>query len=93
MAECWPGDERDAYELVDNHCPVCVAAMACQGFCRVELETFRAVLGRDVSVERGEHIVRGDRRCVYVIKPKTAKGAATAKSVNKRTAKRKRGGW
>jgi predicted ArsR family transcriptional regulator len=53
--------------LVENHCPICVAATACQGFCRAELETFRAVLGPDASVERAEHIVAGDRRCVYSI--------------------------
>jgi predicted ArsR family transcriptional regulator len=57
--------EGDGYVLVENHCPICVAAAACQGFCRTELDTFRAVLGPDVSVERTEHIVQGDRRCAY----------------------------
>jgi predicted ArsR family transcriptional regulator len=57
--------EGDGYVLVENHCPICVAAKACQGFCRAELDTFRAVLGPDVSVERTEHIVQGDRRCAY----------------------------
>jgi predicted ArsR family transcriptional regulator len=44
-----------------------VAATACQGFCRAELDTFRQVLGPDASVERAEHIVNGDRRCAYRI--------------------------
>lgn len=57
--------EGDGYLLVENHCPICVAATACQGFCRAELDTFRAVLGPGVSVERTEHIVGGDRRCAY----------------------------
>jgi predicted ArsR family transcriptional regulator len=57
--------EGDGYLLVENHCPICVAATACQGFCRSELDTFRAVLGPDASVERTEHIVQGDRRCAY----------------------------
>jgi predicted ArsR family transcriptional regulator len=57
--------EGGGYVLVENHCPVCVAATACQGFCRAELDTFRAVLGPDASVERTEHIVAGDRRCAY----------------------------
>jgi predicted ArsR family transcriptional regulator len=57
--------EGEGYVLVENHCPICVAATACQGFCRAELDTFRAVLGPDVSVERTEHIVGGDRRCAY----------------------------
>jgi predicted ArsR family transcriptional regulator len=65
MAESRP--EGGGYLLVENHCPICVAATACQGFCRAELETFREVLGPDVSVERTEHIVQGDRRCAYRI--------------------------
>jgi predicted ArsR family transcriptional regulator len=59
--------EGDGYLLVENHCPICVAATACQGFCRAELGTFRDVLGPGVAVERTEHIVRGDRRCAYRI--------------------------
>ena len=59
--------EGDGYVLIENHCPICVAATACQGFCRAELDTFREVLGPDAAVERTEHIVHGDRRCVYRI--------------------------
>ena len=65
MAESRP--DGQGYLLIENHCPVCALATACQGFCRAELETFRAVLGPDTSVERTEHIVAGDRRCVYRI--------------------------
>jgi predicted ArsR family transcriptional regulator len=59
--------EGDGYLLIENHCPICVAATACQGFCRAEREVFQAALGEGVSVERTEHIVGGDRRCVYHI--------------------------
>ncbi|OWK40797.1 helix-turn-helix transcriptional regulator [Fimbriiglobus ruber] len=59
--------EGRGYLLVENHCPICVAATACQGFCRAELDTFREVLGQDAAVERTEHIVQGDRRCAYRI--------------------------
>jgi predicted ArsR family transcriptional regulator len=62
--------EGDGYVLVENHCPICVAATACQGFCRAELDTFRAVLGTGAAVERTEHIVEGDRRCAYRILPR-----------------------
>jgi predicted ArsR family transcriptional regulator len=55
--------------LVENHCPICAAATACQGFCRAELEVFRSVLGPDVEVERTDHIVSGGRRCSYTIRP------------------------
>lgn len=55
--------------LVENHCPICAAASACQNFCRSELEIFQRVLGDGCSVERSEHLLSGARRCVYVIKP------------------------
>jgi predicted ArsR family transcriptional regulator len=53
--------------LVENHCPICVAAKACQGFCRSELALFRAALGSGATVERTEHLLGGARRCVYRI--------------------------
>jgi predicted ArsR family transcriptional regulator len=66
MADVKP-DGRAAFLFTENHCPICAAATACQGFCATELDLFRAVLGPDVSVERSEHIVAGDRRCAYRI--------------------------
>lgn len=66
-----------SYLLVENHCPICAAANACQGFCSTELDLFRSVLGPGVSVERAEHIVKGDQRCVYLIKPQ--KGTKSTK--------------
>lgn len=55
--------------LIENHCPICAAATACQNFCRSELAIFQRVMGEDCSVERSEHLLAGARRCVYVIKP------------------------
>jgi predicted ArsR family transcriptional regulator len=63
MAEVRP--EGRGFLFIENHCPICAAATVCQGFCTTELDLFQAVLGPDVSVERTEHIVSGDRRCVY----------------------------
>lgn len=54
-----------SFLLVENHCPICAAASLCQGFCRDELELFRAVLGPDTRVERSEHLLAGARRCAY----------------------------
>src|SRR5829696_9917267 len=48
--------------LVENHCPICAAANACQGFCATELDLFRSLLGPGIDVERAEHIIRGDQR-------------------------------
>ena len=66
MAEVNPAGPN-AFLFVENHCPICAAATACQGFCAIELDLFRSVLGPDVTVEREEHIIGGDRRCAYRI--------------------------
>jgi predicted ArsR family transcriptional regulator len=58
----------EGWLLLENHCPICAAATACQGFCRNELELFRKVLGSDVQVERVEYLLDGDRRCAYAIR-------------------------
>lgn len=62
----WEEDE-DGFLLFENHCPICAAAAACQGFCRTEIALFRQVLGPGTSVERTEHIQNGARRCTYRI--------------------------
>lgn len=51
--------------LIENHCPICVAAADCTGLCQRELEVFQMVLGDRVRVERTEHIIAGARRCAY----------------------------
>src|SRR5262245_54171088 len=74
MAEIRKEDDG-SFLLVENHCPICAAANACQGFCSTELDLFRSVLGSGVTVERAEHIIKGDQRCVYRIQPqKSTKG-------------------
>jgi predicted ArsR family transcriptional regulator len=68
----WEKEEGDSYLLVENHCPICAAASACTGFCRSEQAIFEHVLGRDVRVERVEHLLTGGRRCAYRITKRTA---------------------
>jgi len=63
--------DGDGFLLIENHCSICAAATACQGFCRSELNLFRDVLGPDVAVERTEHQLSGGRRCVYRIEART----------------------
>ncbi|WP_218578448.1 helix-turn-helix transcriptional regulator [Vineibacter terrae] len=67
MAEWQRTDDGRGWLLLENHCPICVAAAACQEFCRAELNVFRDVLGSDVTVQREEHILVGARRCAYRI--------------------------
>jgi len=59
--------DDDAWIFVENHCPICMAAETCQGFCRSELHIFQQVLGDNIEVERIEHIIKGARRCCYRI--------------------------
>ena len=77
MAEIKKEDDG-SFLLVENHCPICAAANACQGFCSTELDLFRFVLGPGVTVDRAEHIIKGDNRCVYKIRPQKS-----TKSTNK----------
>lgn len=56
--------------LVENHCPICVAAKACVKLCATELDLFQKTLGDNYVVERTEHIVSGSRRCVYRVTPR-----------------------
>lgn len=67
MAE-WRREADGAYLLVENHCPICAAARACQGFCRSELAQFQALLA-PAKVERVEHLLEGARRCAYRVTP------------------------
>jgi predicted ArsR family transcriptional regulator len=80
--------DADGFLLLENHCPICAAATACQGFCRAELEIFRAVLGPGVAIERTEHIPAGARRCVYRIVPTQEKSHGLDRRT---TARRTRG--
>jgi predicted ArsR family transcriptional regulator len=67
MAEFSRG-EAGAWVIAENHCPICAAATACQGFCRSELALFAALLA-PARVERVEHLLAGSRRCAYVVTP------------------------
>lgn len=62
-------DDGEILTLVEHHCPVCAAAQSCQGLCRNELELFRRAIGDDATVDRTQHLLSGDERCVYVVRP------------------------
>ncbi|MGH9630126.1 MAG: helix-turn-helix transcriptional regulator [Bryobacteraceae bacterium] len=68
MAEVRTG-KNGSFLFIENHCPICVAATQCQGFCTAELDLFRKVLGPQIAIERQEHIVSGARRCAYHVRP------------------------
>ena len=59
----------EVFLFVEDHCPICAAAMSCQGFCRIELRVFRDLLGPEWHIEREDHLLTGARRCTYRINP------------------------
>ena len=67
MAEYARRDDG-TYVIAENHCPICAAAAACQGFCRSELALLAHLLA-PARVERSEHLLAGSRRCAYVVTP------------------------
>lgn len=69
MAEVQPQADGSML-LLEKHCPICAVATNCTGLCTQELAVFQVVLGEGVTVERTEHIVAGDWRCAYAIKPR-----------------------
>lgn len=77
--------DGDGFLFVERHCPICAAASACQGFCATELDLFRAVLGGGARVERTEHIIAGDRRCVYRVTPSAGKTRAKPRRVPRKS--------
>jgi predicted ArsR family transcriptional regulator len=68
MTEVKPLD-GGGYLLIENHCPICIAAKTCQSLCQSEGQVFQKLLGPEMQVTRQEHILSGDRRCAYAIQP------------------------
>jgi predicted ArsR family transcriptional regulator len=62
----------EGYLLIEDHCPICAAAIACQGFCSIELEVFRGLLDEGWQIKRQDHLLSGARRCTYRIAPTLA---------------------
>src|SRR4051812_6197988 len=69
LAEVVDAPDGDGFLLVEHHCPICDAATACTNLCVAELELFREVLGPDVEVQRTQHLLQGDQRCAYRLRP------------------------
>ncbi len=58
-----------SFLFIEDHCPICAAAAACQGLCAVELAVFRDTLGPGWHIERVDHLLAGARRCAYHMRP------------------------
>ncbi|PCI45091.1 MAG: transcriptional regulator [Alphaproteobacteria bacterium] len=67
MADILEGQSQGDFLFVENNCPVCAAAKSCSGICARELDLFKEILGKDVTVKRTEHIIHGARRCAYEV--------------------------
>ncbi|MGJ3438105.1 helix-turn-helix transcriptional regulator [Serratia sp. Je.1.23.a] len=55
--------------LVENHCPIGVAATACSSLCNSELQLFHRLFGHGYRIERTAHAISGSRHCAYLIRP------------------------
>ncbi|KAA3604981.1 MAG: winged helix-turn-helix transcriptional regulator [Planctomycetota bacterium] len=55
------------WQLIEDHCPICVAAESCQGLCQTEEQLFQQLLGPEAKVKRVEHLLQGARRCRYQV--------------------------
>src|SRR5579863_2595104 len=73
----------DGYLLIEDHCPICAAAITCRGFCSIELEVFRGLLDEGWQIERQDHLLSGARRCTYRI-TRAAIGPPTAENEARR---------
>lgn len=63
MAELQEVD--NGFLLIENHCPICQAAKRCPMLCESEKNIFHTVLGDNYQITREEHIIEGQRRCIY----------------------------
>jgi predicted ArsR family transcriptional regulator len=68
MADMEPRGDG-TYRLRQHHCALCRVAHAYPQICQKERELFSELLDADVSQE--EHLLRGDRRCTFLIRPKS----------------------
>ncbi|SMY37129.1 helix-turn-helix transcriptional regulator [Photobacterium andalusiense] len=62
--------DDNGFLLVENHCPICLAATRCPSLCQSELAVFQKLLGENAIIHRQEHIITGQRRCAYRITSK-----------------------
>ena len=67
MAEV--AEQDGEFILSEHHCPICIAAKSCHGFCRSELHVFQQLFDAYALVTREDHILTGARRCSYRITP------------------------
>ncbi|MCP4956886.1 helix-turn-helix transcriptional regulator [Photobacterium aquimaris] len=62
--------DDNGFLLIENHCPICLAATRCPSLCQSELAVFQQLLGENAVIHRQEHIITGQRRCAYRITSK-----------------------
>ena len=67
----WAQEADGGFLLVENHCTIAAASQICPAICGEELGLWRTVLGDDVSVDMTEHMLDGDRRCVFRIRERS----------------------
>jgi DeoR family suf operon transcriptional repressor len=64
----WERHDDGSFVVAERNCAIAAVAAQHPAACRSEIDFIRAVLP-DTTVERTSHIVSGDLRCAYVIRP------------------------
>ncbi len=62
-------EEDNSFVLIENHCPIGVAATNCSYLCNAEIQLFQRLLGPQYHIQRTSHIISGARHCAYRITP------------------------
>lgn len=57
--------------FIENHCTIHQAAKHCALFCQSELNILQTLFENECRIERIEHIQQKQRRCAYLIQPKS----------------------
>jgi predicted ArsR family transcriptional regulator len=64
----WEESPDGAFRLREYNCAICQVARRFPRVCEQEIELFERLL--DAEVTREEHLLAGDGRCSYLIRPK-----------------------
>lgn len=64
--------DGDNFLFIENHCPIRKAATHCPNLCQSELQILTQLFGDQCEIQRQEHMLKLDRRCAYLLKPKSA---------------------
>lgn len=63
-------DHPQGMLLLENHCPIGMAAHTCSNLRNSELQLFHRLFGNGYLIERTAHAISRSRHCAYLIQPR-----------------------